>query len=133
MAHAAQNRHAAHYADQPLTSFPRPKVHPCLIHDRGLVGNLEALRSYAAEVGGVDDGVVLYRSCQITTHSRMTGDGSPSPLIGWQMEAAEKVVGEYVGHVSNVPGLTRFNPPRCQISPSWHVGNVPHHFFSNLK
>ena len=57
MAHAAQNRHAAHYADQPLTSFPRPKVHPWLIHDRKLVGNLEALRSYAAEVSGVDDGV----------------------------------------------------------------------------
>ncbi len=57
MAHAAQNGHAAYYADQPLTSFPRAKVHPWLIHDQKLVGNLEALRSYAAEVSGVDDGV----------------------------------------------------------------------------
>jgi len=31
-----------------------------------------------------------------------------------------------VGHVSNVPELTRFNLPTCQVPPSWHVGNVPH-------
>ena len=36
-----------------------------------------------------------------------------------------------MGHVSNVPGLTRFNPPRCQTSLSWHVGNVPH-FYNGL-
>ena len=48
-------------------------------------------------------------------------------------ETAEKVVRRHVGHVSNVPGLTRFNLPACQISLSWHVGNVPHDFFSSLR
>jgi len=57
MARPAKNRHAAYYADKPLESFPRSEVHPWLIHDRKLVGNVEALRSYASEVSGVDDGV----------------------------------------------------------------------------
>ncbi len=57
MARPSQNRHAAYYADKPLKSFPRPEVHPWLIHDGKLVGNIEALRSYASEVSGVDDGV----------------------------------------------------------------------------
>ena len=47
-------------------------------------------------------------------------------------ETAEKVARKHVGHVSNVPSLSRFNLPTCQISPSWHVGNVPHDFFSSL-
>lgn len=57
MARPARNRHAPYYADKPLKSFPRPDVHPWLIHDGKLVGNVEALRSYASEVSGVDDGV----------------------------------------------------------------------------
>jgi arylsulfatase A-like enzyme len=57
MANPARNRHAAFYAELPMTSFPREEPHPWLIHDRDLVGNLSALRSYAAEVSGIDDGV----------------------------------------------------------------------------
>lgn len=53
----AHNRHVAYYAQNPLKSFPREKVHPWLVQDRKLVGNLDALRTYAAEVSGIDDGV----------------------------------------------------------------------------
>ncbi|UCG49494.1 MAG: sulfatase-like hydrolase/transferase, partial [Phycisphaerales bacterium] len=53
----AQNRHAAHYADKELKSFPREPIHPWLRQNRQYVGNLAAMRRYAAEVSGVDDGV----------------------------------------------------------------------------
>lgn len=57
MASAALNRHAAYYAQNPMKSFPREKAHPWLVQDRAMVGNVNAMRSYAAEVSGVDDGV----------------------------------------------------------------------------
>lgn len=53
----ARNRHAAYYADKELTCFPREPVHPWLGGNRRYVGNIEAMRRYAAEVSGVDDGV----------------------------------------------------------------------------
>ena len=53
----ARNRHAATYADKNLPSFPREKVHPWLKNNRQYVNNVQAMRRYAAECSGVDDGV----------------------------------------------------------------------------
>jgi len=53
----ARNRHAAHYADKPMASFPRQPVHPWLHNNRQFVNNVKAMRRYAAECSGVDDGV----------------------------------------------------------------------------
>ena len=53
----ARNRHAAYYADKPMTSFPRTEPHPWLKNNRAYVGNIQAMRRYAAECSGVDDGV----------------------------------------------------------------------------
>jgi phospho-N-acetylmuramoyl-pentapeptide-transferase len=44
------------------------------------------------------------------------------------VQTAEEGVGQDVGHVSNVPGLTDLDSPTCRTSASWHVGNVPHDF-----
>ena len=60
LARPARNGHAAYYADKPLRCFPRPKaVHPWQRKhgNRRFVNNLAAMRRYAAEVSGVDDGV----------------------------------------------------------------------------
>ncbi len=54
---AAQNRHAAYYTDKSLPSFPRQPVHPWLRANREHVNNVQAMRRYAAEVSGVDEGV----------------------------------------------------------------------------
>ena len=53
----ARNRHAAYYADKELASFPRQPIHPWLHHNRQYVNNMTAIRRYAAEVSGIDDGV----------------------------------------------------------------------------
>ncbi len=53
----ARNRHAAYYADKNLPSFPRLPVHPWLHNNRQYVNNVRAMRRYAAECSGVDDGV----------------------------------------------------------------------------
>ncbi len=53
----ARNRHAAYYADKKLTSFPREPAHPWLQENRRYLGDLTAMRRYAAEISGVDDGV----------------------------------------------------------------------------
>lgn len=53
----ARNRHADYYADKELLCFPREPVHPWLGGNRRYVGNIKAMRRYAAEVSGVDDGV----------------------------------------------------------------------------
>lgn len=56
----ARNRHAAYYADRELACFPRAKsVHPWQRShpNRRFVNNVAAMRRYAAEVSGVDDGV----------------------------------------------------------------------------
>ena len=52
-----KNRHAEYYADKELWSFPRGPVHPWLLHNRQYINNINAMRRYAAEVSGVDDGV----------------------------------------------------------------------------
>ena len=53
----ARNRHAAYYADKEMKSFPRENAHPWLRANRGALNNVEAMRRYAAEISGVDDGV----------------------------------------------------------------------------
>lgn len=52
-----RNRHTAYYADKNMDSFPREKVNPWLKENRFAVNNVKAMRSYAAAVSGVDDGV----------------------------------------------------------------------------
>jgi len=52
-----QNRHTAYYADKNMDSFPREKVSPWLKSQRAFVNNLKSMRSYAAQVSGVDDGI----------------------------------------------------------------------------
>ena len=53
----ARNRHAADYAENPMRSFPREKINPWLRGEKQLLNNVEAMRRYAAEISGVDDGV----------------------------------------------------------------------------
>jgi arylsulfatase A-like enzyme len=53
----ARNRHAAYYADKDLKSFPRATPHPWLFDNRAYINNVQAMRRYAAEISGVDDGV----------------------------------------------------------------------------
>ncbi|MEY2427922.1 MAG: hypothetical protein QOJ40_807, partial [Verrucomicrobiota bacterium] len=52
-----QNRHTTCYANKPMTSFPREKVSPWLKQNRFAVNNLTSMRSYAAAISGVDDGI----------------------------------------------------------------------------
>ncbi|HJN16919.1 MAG TPA: sulfatase-like hydrolase/transferase, partial [Armatimonadota bacterium] len=52
-----RNRHSEHYADKPLTCFPRGETHPWLVQNRDCMNNLTTMRSYASAVSGVDDGV----------------------------------------------------------------------------
>jgi arylsulfatase A-like enzyme len=53
----ARNRHAEHYADKPLLSFPRREPHPWLFNNREYINNEQAMRRFAAELSAVDDGV----------------------------------------------------------------------------
>lgn len=53
----ARNRHVEYYADKELRSFPREKPHPWLFNNREYINNPQAMRRYAAEVSGIDDGV----------------------------------------------------------------------------
>jgi arylsulfatase A-like enzyme len=51
------NRHAAYYADKNMDSFPRAPVHPSQTGNRAAMNNVTAMRSYAAAVSGLDDGM----------------------------------------------------------------------------
>ncbi len=53
----ARNRHAAYYADKELPCFPRRPIHPWQHNNRQYMNNVHAMRRYAAECSGVDDGV----------------------------------------------------------------------------
>jgi arylsulfatase A-like enzyme len=53
----SHNRHAEYYADKDLKSFPRAPMHPWLFNNKEYLNNIKAMRRYAAEVSGVDDGV----------------------------------------------------------------------------
>lgn len=52
-----QNRHTEYYADKNMDSFPREKINPWLKANRFAMNNIVSMRSYAALVSGVDDGV----------------------------------------------------------------------------
>jgi arylsulfatase A-like enzyme len=52
-----RNRHSAYYADKKLACFPREQVHPWLRQNLDIINSDVAIRSYAAAVSGVDDGV----------------------------------------------------------------------------
>ena len=53
----ARNRHYVYYADKPLLSFPRRQMHPWLFNNKQYLNNVVAMRRFAAELSGVDDGV----------------------------------------------------------------------------
>jgi arylsulfatase A-like enzyme len=57
MLEPSRNRHAADYADKEMKSFPREKMDARLAANKQLLNNVEAMRRYAAEISGVDDGV----------------------------------------------------------------------------
>jgi arylsulfatase A-like enzyme len=57
MLEPSRNRHAAYYADKELKSFPREKMDRRLTGNKKLLDNVAAMRRYAAEISGVDDGV----------------------------------------------------------------------------
>lgn len=57
MLRPARNGHEPDYADKELASFPREKMNPWLRGSKKLLNNLDAMRRYAAEISGVDDGV----------------------------------------------------------------------------
>ena len=52
-----RNRHAHHYANKPLVSFPRSRVHPWQFNNRDFINNPMSIRRVATEVSGVDDGL----------------------------------------------------------------------------
>ncbi|MCA9248230.1 MAG: sulfatase-like hydrolase/transferase, partial [Planctomycetales bacterium] len=52
-----RNRHAETYGDAELPSFPRIEPHPWNFNYANRIGDLKAIRKYAAEVSGIDDGV----------------------------------------------------------------------------
>lgn len=52
-----RNRHTDYYADRELPSFPRTEMHPWLYNNREFLNNPMSIRSYAAAVSGMDDGV----------------------------------------------------------------------------
>jgi arylsulfatase A-like enzyme len=53
----SKNRHMEYYAKENLESFPRNEIHPWLRTNREFVNNTDAMRRYAAEISGIDDGV----------------------------------------------------------------------------
>jgi arylsulfatase A-like enzyme len=55
--HTHTNRHTAYYADKPMDSFPRAKVNPWATANKVSVNNVTSMRSYAAAVSGLDDGI----------------------------------------------------------------------------
>ncbi|HUT35488.1 MAG TPA: sulfatase-like hydrolase/transferase [Planctomycetota bacterium] len=59
----ARNRHAATYADSEMRSFPRLPMHPWLVNNKEYLNNVQAMRRYAAECSGVDDGVGEVVAC----------------------------------------------------------------------
>lgn len=57
MSGPARNRHADFYADKPLFSFPRDRMHPWQSANQTFHNTDAARRRVASEVSGVDDGV----------------------------------------------------------------------------
>ena len=97
----SRNRHAAYYADKELKSFPRREAHPWLHGNKVFLNDVGAMRRYAAEVSGVDDGVgrvmdtlrehgldepdagrLRRRPGMVRGAARHLGDGRPHPAAG---------------------------------------------------
>jgi arylsulfatase A-like enzyme len=57
MVEPIRNRHQSTYAEATLPSFPRLPAHPWNHNYGGRIGDLQAIRKYAAEISGIDDGV----------------------------------------------------------------------------
>jgi len=57
MLEPVKNRHGSFYAEKPMKSFPREKPHAWLHNHHKLINNPQAMRKYAAEISGIDDGV----------------------------------------------------------------------------
>lgn len=57
MLNESKNRHAAHYADKELHSFPHDAMHPWQFNNKQFHNTDAARRRMASEVSGVDDGV----------------------------------------------------------------------------
>lgn len=53
----SRNRHAEYYADKAMGSFLREQPHPWLVNNKEYINNVQAMRRFAAEVSGLDDGV----------------------------------------------------------------------------
>ena len=53
----SRNRHSERYAGMPMDSFPRRKPHQGLFKHTKELNNIGAMRSSAAQISGVDDGV----------------------------------------------------------------------------
>ncbi len=53
------NRHAAYYADKPMTSFPRVVMHPWMYSpwQKPHVNNITSMRNTASQISLIDDGV----------------------------------------------------------------------------
>jgi arylsulfatase A-like enzyme len=52
-----QNQYTKYYSDKEMKSFPRAPVNPNLKANRFAVNNLRSMRSYAAAISGLDDGI----------------------------------------------------------------------------
>ncbi len=52
-----KNRHTEYYADKNMDSFPRAEINPTLTANGPSMNKVESMRSYAAAVSGMDDGV----------------------------------------------------------------------------
>jgi arylsulfatase A-like enzyme len=52
-----KNRHTEFYADKNMDSFPRAEINPTVTANRFAINNVQSMRSYAASVSGMDDGV----------------------------------------------------------------------------
>lgn len=52
-----RNRHYNTYAESLFPSFPRAQMHPWLFNNKDYLNNVVAMRRFAAELSGVDDGV----------------------------------------------------------------------------
>ena len=53
----SRNRHAEYYADKPMLSFPREKMHPWQHANKPFLNDIGSIRRVAAETSAVDDGV----------------------------------------------------------------------------
>ena len=113
----ARNRHAATYADKTLPSFPRLAPHPWLHNNKEYLNNIRAIRRYAAECSGVDDGVGQV----LATLDRLGLDDNTLVVYtadqGWA--AASTASGAWATtHAHSTPSTTPCTSPSSSASPA---------------